>query len=319
LETWQRGKKLVLALNPDHHSKHQLRGNVQRVALFPLVDWPDRLQRYESDSLDVLGITYFPLAEREAARQRHAEEYVSLPNLETCYLVFDATRPPFDDVRVRQAFALATDRTALAEVALRGYVTAATGGLLPQGMPGHSPDIGLPYDPNQARRLLAEAGYPGGRGFPVVDALAFHAVQARTACLYAQWQKALGVEIAWQTPQWATFLAQLRNERPHLFFAIWVADYPDPDNFLRVSRAEVWAGWQNKEFDRLVGKARRAMEQEERITRYRRADEILVAEVPILPLTYEREHLLIKPWVSHYPITASKTVFWKDVVIEPHE
>lgn len=318
LETWQQGKKLVLALNPDHHSRGQFRGNVQRVALFPLVDWSDRLQRYESDSLDVLGITYFPLTKREAARQQHAEEYVSLPSLETCYLVFDVNRPPFNDVRVRQAFALATDRATLAEVTVQGYATAATGGLLPQGMPGHSPDIGLPYDPARARRLLAEAGYPGGRGFPVIDALAFHAVEARTAYLYAQWQKALGVEIAWQTPQWATFLAQLRDERPHLFCAMWVADYPDPDNFLRVSRAEVWADWQNEEFDRLVEEARRAMEQEERMARYRRADEILVAEVPILPLTYEREHLLIKPWVSHYPITASKTVFWKDVVIEPH-
>jgi oligopeptide transport system substrate-binding protein len=175
----------------------------------------------------------------------------------------------------------------------------------------------LPYDPEQAQRLLAEAGYPGGRGFPAVDTLAPRVVEARVTYLQSQWREILGVEVAWQTPEWATFLDQLNNERHHLFCAMWVADYPDPDNFLRVSRTETWAGWQNERYDRLVGEARRVMEQEERMKRYRQAEEILVAEAPILPLTYEREHLLIKPWISYYPTTASRAVFWKDVVIAP--
>jgi ABC-type oligopeptide transport system substrate-binding subunit len=98
---------------------------------------------------------------------------------------------------------------------------------------------------------------------------------------------------------------------------MWVADYPDPDNFLRVSRAETWAKWHDKRYERLVEEAGRAMNQEERMRLYRQADRILVAEAPILPLTYEREHLLIKPWVMRYPTAASKAVFWKDVVIEP--
>jgi ABC-type oligopeptide transport system substrate-binding subunit/DNA-binding SARP family transcriptional activator len=315
LEAWQRGEKLILSRNPDYHGRFQ--GNVQQVELSPLTDWAARLERYEADALDVLGIGFFPPEERQRARQRHADDYISRPILETCYLAFDVTRPPFDDTRVRRAFTLATDREALAEGVLQGYAAPAAGGLLPQGMPGHSPDVGLPYDPDQARRLLAEAGYPDGRGFPVVDALAFAAVKARTDDLQAQWRQTLGVEIAWQTPDWATFLKQLRNEQHHVFCAMWVADYPDPDNFLRVSRAETWAKWHDKRYERLVEEAGRAMNQEERMRLYRQADRILVAEAPILPLTYEREHLLIKPWVMRYPTAASKAVFWKDVVIEP--
>ncbi len=96
-----------------------------------------------------------------------------------CYLVFDVRRPPFDDARVRQALTLATDREALADSALQGRVAPATGGLSPQGMPGHVPNIALPYAPERARQLLAEAGYAGGRGFPPVYALAFRAVAAR--------------------------------------------------------------------------------------------------------------------------------------------
>ncbi len=317
LQTWRRGEQLILARDANYHGRFG--GNVERVELFPLTDWSARLRMYEEDGLDLLGIGFCPPDRRRAVRARHTEEYVPFPTLETSYLVFDVTRPPFDDVRVRRAFALATDRETLAYDALQGYVAPALGGLLPHGMPGHSPDIGLPYDPERARRLLAQAGYPNGRGFPAVDGLAFDAAEARIACLQSQWRDNLGVEIAWQTPRWAVFIDKLKREPHHVIYTMWVADYPDPDNFLRVSRAEIWPAWRDEHYERLVAEARRAMDQEERMRLYREAEATLVAEAPILPLAYEREHLLIKPWVRHYPVAANKAVFWKDVVIEPHE
>jgi ABC-type oligopeptide transport system substrate-binding subunit/DNA-binding SARP family transcriptional activator len=317
LEAWQRGQRLVLARNPGYHG--QFGGNVERVEMFPLTDWEARLQGYEEETLDVLGITFFPPEQRARARQRYAEESVSYPILETSYLVLDVTRSPLDDWRVRQALALATDRGALSEEATQGATVAATGGLLPHGMPGHSPDLGLPYDPGRARRLLAEAGYPDGRGFPMLDALAFEAVKARTIHLQEQWRDNLGLEITWQTPDWATFLDKFKHQRQHLLYAMWVADYPDPDNFMRVSRAETWPHWRHEGYERLVTEAGRVMDQAQRLKLYRQADEILVTQVPVLPLTYEREHLLIKPWVRHYPRAASRVIFWKDVILEPHK
>jgi oligopeptide transport system substrate-binding protein len=315
LEAWKRGELVVLSRNPEYHGV--FRGNLQRVELFPLTEWSARLQMYEAGGLDIVGIKFFPPAVREDARQRHAGEYVSGPLLETYYVAFDASRPPFDDVRVRRAFVMATDRRTLADVVMQGYVSPATGGFVPPGMPGHSPAISLPYDPAQARCLLAEAGYPGGRGFPVVDAYAFRAIESRSKYLQALWRENLGVEIAWETMEWATFLDRLGQEPPHIFNVMWTADYPDPDNFLRVSYARTWAGWRDETYGRLVEKARRVADQEERMRLYRQAEEILVEEAPILPLTYERDHLLVKPWVSRYPTTALETSFWKDVVIEP--
>jgi oligopeptide transport system substrate-binding protein len=314
LEAWNWGESVVLSRNPEYHGR--FKGNLQRVELFPLAEWSARLQMYETGGLDVLGITFFPPDERENARQRYAGEYFSAPTLETYYVAFDASRPPFDDVRVRRAFGMATDRKTLADVVMQGYVSPATGGFVPPGMPGHSPNIGLPYDPAQARQLLAEAGYPGGRGFPVVDAYAFRAIESRSEYLRAQWRENLGVEIAWETIDWAAFLDRLGKEPPHLFNAMWSADYPDPDNFLRVGYARTWAGWRNETYDRLVEKARRVADQEERMKLYRHAERILVEEAPILPLAYERDHLLVKPWVKRYPTSGIKTAFWKDVVIE---
>jgi ABC-type transport system substrate-binding protein len=98
----------------------------------------------------------------------------------------------------RRAFTLAIDRGTLADVVLvlRGYESPATGGLVPPGMPGHSPGIGLPYDPEGARRVLAEAGYPSGRSFPDVDMQAPQGGEYECEYLQAQWWKNLGVEIS---------------------------------------------------------------------------------------------------------------------------
>ena len=120
---------------------------------------------YEGDRLDVVDVTAF---EVDRMRQRYAGEYRRFPQLVTAYLQFDVSRPPFDDVRVRRAFVLATDREALVKTT-RPDCFPATGGFVPPGMPGHLPEIGLPCDLGQARQLLTEAGYPGGQGFPVVE------------------------------------------------------------------------------------------------------------------------------------------------------
>ncbi len=317
LQAWDRGVSVVLARNPEYHGR--FRGNLQEVKLFSLAEPSVRLERYEAGGLDVLGIAFFSPAEQETVRQRHADEYVQGPNAGAYYVAFDAGRPPFDDRRVRRALVMATDRETLADVVMRGYVSPATGGFVPPGMPGHSPGIGLPYDPDGARQLLAEAGYPGGRGFPVLEALSFRAVESRSEYLRVQWQDILGVEIAWETLEWTAFLDRLNAGFPHVFNVIWDADYPDPDNFMRVSRARTWAHWRNKAYDRLVEEARRATDQKERMRLYGEADRILVDESPILPLTYERDHLLVKPWVSRYPTSALRGSFWQDVVIEAHE
>ena len=317
IASWERGRSLLITRYSDYHG--QFKGNVQQVALLPITDWATRLQMYEDDKLDALGITFFPPATREKARQRHASEYISKPLLETQYVAFDVRRPPFDDARVRQALALATDREQLANQVLGGYVAPASGGLVPPGMPGHWPGIGLPYDPPQARRLLAAAGYPDGRGFPPVRGLAFRSAASRCSYLQAQWRANLGIEVEWKVEEWAVFLERLQNSQPAMVILSWAADYPDPDNFLRVSHVRSWPWCQNDDYDRLVERAGTVTDREERMRLYRQAEQILAQEAAILPLVYEREHLLLKPWVSKYPMSAIRPAFWKDVVLNKRQ
>jgi ABC-type oligopeptide transport system substrate-binding subunit len=160
LEAWRRGESISLARNPRYHGRFG--GNIERVEL---LFRRGGTEMYKSDNLDVLDLQHLPLPARDHARQQHARDYFTAPHLATYYVGFNVSRSPFDDRRVRRAFALATDRETLADVALRGYVAPGTGGFIPPGMPGHSAGIGLSYDPEGARKLLAEAGLPEGPWF----------------------------------------------------------------------------------------------------------------------------------------------------------
>jgi ABC-type oligopeptide transport system substrate-binding subunit/DNA-binding SARP family transcriptional activator len=319
LAAWERGESMLLERNPTYRGRFT--GNLQQVELsLSSVGSARLLQMYEEDALETIFFGDLSQADLDRARQRHAEEYVVGPWLATFYVGFDVSRPPFDDPRVRRAFTLATERETLADVAMRGYVFPATGGFVPPGTPGHSPGIGLPYDPEGARQLLAEAGYPSGLGFPAIDCLAPSSRLAPVPiieCLQAQWLENLGIEITWKQIE-TGFLDRLSRGTPHMWRRWWAADYPDPDNFLRSHTWRVYTRWQNRAYDELVENARRVMDQGERMRMYQQADRILVEEAPILPLLYDRCHLLVKPWVTKFPTSPIKWNFWKEVIIEPH-
>jgi oligopeptide transport system substrate-binding protein len=190
-------------------------------------------------------------------------------------------------------------------------------------MPGHSPGIALPYDPELARQLLAEAGYAGGRGFPPVDAFVWTQWYAdMLEYLQVQWLENLGVEIGRLTVDLETYRQKHlegQKQQPHLFLNGWIADYPDPHNFLSFwGLTGIQRHWGSAAYEGLMEKARQATDQAERMVLYQQADSLLVEEAVVMPLTYGRSHRLIKPWVARYPITAMGDRWWKDVVIEPH-
>jgi ABC-type oligopeptide transport system substrate-binding subunit len=311
---------VTLVRNPQYHGRFT--ANLERVKLVWLAaeKGSGRLEAYEADDLDVLRLRDVPSAsERDWGRQRHAGEYVSSPELLTAYVGFNVNRPPFDDVRVRRAFILATDRETVANVVLGGYVFPATGGFIPPGMPGHSPGIALPCDPEEARQLLAEAGYPGGRGFPAVEMRSSGVGwQGEESGLQTQWRENLGVEISWQVVRTTDWAACWESDRPVFFRMGYLPDYRDPDSFLRGCPGLRFAGWQNDRYEALVEEARRTTGQEERMNLYRQADRILIEEAVLMPLYYSRMNLLVKPCVTRHPVSVTGEWFWKDVIMEPH-
>ena len=105
---------------------------------------------------------------------------------------------------------------------------------------------------------------------------------------------------------------------PHLYRVAWLADYPDPDSFLRVGVVNYYPQVWNEEYGRLVNNARQINDHERRLKMYQSADRILVQEAVVIPLSYGLWELMVKPWVKKYPISPTKALFLKDVITEPH-
>jgi oligopeptide transport system substrate-binding protein len=318
LEARQGEECLILSRNPFYHGRQK--GNVKSVNISLNPDIGNSLERYETNELDILDLKSVSTPEMDNARMRHIGEYLTGPLLETYYVGFNVNRPPFDDPRIRRAFVLAIDREKLANITMRGLFSPGTGGFIPPGMPGHSPEAGLPFDPEQAQKLLAEAGYANGNGFPAITMLARSKHGTLSEYLRQQWSDRLAIDIDRQTINDSrNYWDRLSQDPPPIFFAKWAADYSDPDNFLRVSPIRIYTRWQNQSYDRLVEEARRTTDQTERLGLYARTDKILVEEAAIMPVFYSRAHLLVKPWVRKYPISAMEYWFWKDAIIEPHD
>jgi ABC-type oligopeptide transport system substrate-binding subunit len=317
LAAWQPGKSVVLERYPQYHGPAA--GNLRRVqlAILPIGKSSVPLEMYQAGLLDVFDLAAVTPEEMDRMRKLHAPEYVSLPSAGTMFLAFDSARPPFDVPQVRRAFAHALDRDALVNEVWGAHFLPPTGGFVPPGMPGHLPGIGLPYDPKRARELLAEAGYPGGAGFPATEMLTFIPVPEYWDPLVAQWNDNLGVEIGWDSLEWAEYLDRVTNTPPRIYFMGWVSDYPDPDNYLRVA-LQHHSTWRHEQYLEIIERAKHALNQEERMELYAEAQRILAKEVPILPLGYDRTHLLVKPWVRRYPLSVIGGEFWKDVVLEVH-
>jgi oligopeptide transport system substrate-binding protein len=306
LLSWQPAESVVLERNPEYQG--HFGGNVERVDLRLTADTAEALAAYEADALDALDLGKLPQSERDRARQRHAAQYVVLPQTGSASLIVNTSQAPLDDRRVRRALALSIDQETLSSVVGGG---SATGGYLPPGIPGHSPRLALPYDPERARQLLAEAGYPARRSLPLIRAASPTTYRLAADYVQAQWQHDLSIESTFELLEWSDFIAGSPEEY-HLILFSWQADYPDPHNFLRSDghlRQALIGEWHTP----LVDRARSLTDQGERIRLYREADRRLMEEAAIVPLVYLRQHWLVKPWVRRFPGPC------KDVIIEPHE
>ncbi len=223
----------------------------------------------------------------------------------TFYLGVNQTNyAPFKDKRVRQAFAHAIDKDAIVKNVLLG-VNQKAEGVLPKGIPGFDANLkGLNYDPEKSKKLLAEAGFPGGKGLPALT-LSFREQVSdlrKTAEVIKEQLAQVGVTVNLQEMEWATYL-KLNNDNKHdLFHMRWSADYIDPQNFLSLllggGAPENHTGFANPEFDALCREADSSTDPKKRLGLYHKAEQIAVDEAPWVPLYFQRDMELMKPHVT---------------------
>ncbi|MHB1004647.1 MAG: peptide ABC transporter substrate-binding protein [Chloroflexota bacterium] len=259
------------------------------------------LAMYEADQLDVTTVN---LGDIERALDKVSalnKDLVITPGLGLYYLGLNATTEPFADRNVRRAFAQAIDKDKIVQVTLKGTVRRADG-LLPPGLPGYDEGFkGLPYDLAAAKRSLADSAYGGAGGLPPVT------ITGGMGDTFAQiFYRNLGAEMEVQVVR-EGFFEGLLARAYQMFFSGWLADYPDPQNFLDVllhSQSEGnHSGYANNEVDRLLEQARVEDDAAKRLALYRQVERIAVADAALIPLYFDAQYTLVKPRVHGLALT----------------
>jgi ABC-type oligopeptide transport system substrate-binding subunit/class 3 adenylate cyclase len=289
VQRWQPGQMLTLRKNPHYRTTERIA--LDRVELRFLTAADDWAQ---CDALD-----FVRLADRVALDGDSEGKLITLNYLTTYFLGFACTRQPMDNPLLRRALAACVDREGLVHDIWGGVQLAANGGIIPPGLPGHSPDLALPFDPEAGRVALATLGPV--RRLTLAAPVGFGNTPF---VLQRSWQEQLGVDIKVESDlSNDAYIAGLADDAYDIVLFGWEAEYPDPDNFLRSLFAGTspsnYFGWHNAQFDALVHRAASAADTHERMALYHQAEQVLIIqEAAAIPLYYGRMYgLLRSPFV----------------------
>ena len=318
LKEWMRGQGLVLVPNPNYYG-----GPLQITELqLPFFeDSQSAFQAYRAGELDVMGSQQNGVPAERIPEVRDLPDWRTASGFVVRYVGFNNTVKPFNDARVRQAFARSIDKQGLVDKIL-GKTVRATDRILPAGIPGSEfPIQGLSFNPDAAKKLLVEAGYPGGRGLGTLTLTYGQEGDNERVVqfLQAQWKENLGVNVALQPLELTAFSSQLdatyRSPEKGLqfYYSVWGADYPDPQNFLS---QQLYTGAGNNnghfsdaEFDRLTDQADTINgDYIKRIKLYNQAEQIAVAQVGWLPLFNPILNVLARHYVQGLVLTGQGIV-----------
>lgn len=269
---------------------------------------------YENGEIDISGIGIDDLDRAlDPTSNIYPDVVKSPPAFNVNYIGMNVNEAPFDDPKVRQALNMSVNKSAIADTLYSGLIVPANG-ILPFGFPGFSESVtGYEYSPEQAKALLAESKYgddlenmptiqlsiPGGFGAPI---------DLDLEVMLQEWEQNLGITVNIQQTEWATFLQDLNKRRFQMFKVGWIADYPDPENFLDVlfhsESTNNHTGYSNPRVDELLEGARVESDVSKRFKLYNDAETQVLKDAPWIPLWNSAEgYLLIQPYVKNYYLT----------------
>jgi ABC-type transport system substrate-binding protein/class 3 adenylate cyclase len=282
------------------------RGNIGEVFydLRDDADWPGE----QWDTGRYAAVPIAPPHVRPDARDTVLE---TSSGMATTYLAFVSTRPPFDDVRVRRAVAHALDRGPLAV----GADASTEGGVVPPAMPGHSHRVAPRYDQNEARRLLAYAGHPNGRGLPAImlaEATGYyHAIAEQIAEQLAE----VGIQVSIERTPIRDF-REFVAARANIAIEGWIADYPDPSGMLETPLQEQPYLYHDDALIGRLARARTLRNGDDRLRAYREFERLWIGEhVAVVPLCHNRRVTWRRSWLSGMWVSAITRATFADAVV----
>ena len=308
--SWDRGQRVVLEKNPTYW-KYPVK--VERVIYRPIVEDQARLTELLTGTLDVIvGVPADFVSQLE---QNAKITLLKQVGAHVWYLGMNNQKKPFDDKRVRQALNYAVNKDAIVKDVLKGTGAASRGPVLP-GTWGADPALKpYPYDPERAKKLLAEAGYPSGFSTTLWVPESGSGMQAPVAMSTVMQSnlKAVGVNVSLQTMEWGAYLAKLRTKEQELFALSWMAGTEDPDMVMYpLLHSSQWtpvgpnrALYKNARFDTLLQQARLTTDQAKRAQLYREAQRVLVDDAPWVFVDHEIQIAALSKRVQSFKLHPS--------------
>jgi len=317
LKEWRQNQKIIATRSPHYWDRD--RAQLDEIHFYPVELAETEERMFRTGQLHITNEV--PLSKTAVYQRDHPDSIRIDPWCGVYFYRFNVQRKPFDDVRVRRALALAIDRESLVKnVTLAGEKPAYH--IVPPDLVGYTSRHRVQGDLAEAKRLLAEAGYPGGRGFPKVEllynTLEKHKVIAEA--LHQMWRTNLGVDITLFNQEWKVYIEAQHSKNFQFQRAGWIADYVDPHVFL-----DLWTtnggnndtNWGSPDYDRLLQSALAAKTTGARYEIYQQMEKILIDEMPIMPIFFYTHARLISPKVKHYYTTLADNFPWKYADLAP--
>ena len=239
------------------------------------------------------------------------------------YYVFNTGKPPLDSVKVRLALSFAVDREAIVQKVMRGGELPAYA-LTPASDTGYTPPKLHIFDPAKAKKLLADAGYPEGKGFPEIELLYNTQEQHKRVAVAIQqmWKKHLNINVAIYNQDWKVYLSSMKEGDFQIARRGWIGDYFDPNTFLDMfvsGSGHNQAQWANDDYDRLISKAGKTADRSQRMAMFYEAETLLMNEAPILPIYIYTSKYLLADSVENWPSNIMDYVSYKQVRLSDAE
>ncbi len=306
LAEYRVGETLKLGRNENYHLGPP---NLEEVEF--ILSGGTQMLMYENDEIHIAGVS---LADLDRLSDPDSDLYPELrtapPNFSVNYIGLNVNEPPLDDVKVRQALNLAIDKQEIASIVLGDLVEPADG-ILPPNFPGYDESVrGYQFDPVRAKQLLSESKYGNDLGnippITITTPGSFGAnVSLDMEVVLQMWERNLGITAEFQQTEYATFLKDLHKGRFQMFDIGWIADYPDPENFLDIlfhsQSTNNHTHYSNPEVDSLLMQARIETDAQARYALYNQAEQQILDDAPWVPLWFDGESkLLVKPNVHDY-------------------
>ena len=305
VEKWKSNQVMVLKKNVKYWDAKQVKPDQVNVHFISKSDTEEKL--FRAGELDVtaqIPIEKIPFWENDKSRvlQKH-------PYLGTYYYWLNTQKIPLDNKLVRKALNLAVDRTAIThkvtlvkQIAAQFFTPPGTGGFQPKGLlPANGAEI------KRAQSLLAEAGYPEGKGFPKLELL-YNTDEGHRKIAEAiaqMWKVNLGIDVTLVNQEWKVLLDNQNLKNFTILRSAWIADYNDPNSFLEIfqsGHSNNYGGWSNVSYDEKIKQAAKEIDNRKRMELFQAAENILLEELPVVPIyIYTRVYLKKTRLEGWYP------------------